>query len=284
MTLEQASRLLGVPEALIRSWERRYHLTSITRGHDGASYSADAIRVLRRLRDYTATGHGTFEAASVAGAPVGTSSDRLISALLAAVEQLQPGDISRVLDKAQQLFGLERTIDEVLMPALREIGQRWAEGAVSVAHEHSASQATHAWLASVGRRAGSPRGPQPIVLACGPRDEHTLALESLDVLLRDRGCSCLLLGARTPAEALALTIADVAPAAVVVVSHLNSARLSAVHALRSAHAHRVPLFLAGNAFRTSLSRAGVPGTYLGENIARAAELVSAAAESGRMGR
>ena len=284
LTLEQASQLLGVAEATIVCWERRYHLTSLNRGHDGARYSLNAIRVLRRLRDYIATGSGTFEAASVLSAPVGSSPDRLVSALLAATRQLQPGDIPRVLDTAQRLLGLERTLDEVLWPALRAIGQDWAEGTVSIAQEHAASVATQAWLAAVGDRADARRRSQPIVLACGPRDQHTLALESLGALLRGRGWNCLLLGARTPAPALRQTITEVAPAAVVVVSHLDSTRRSAVEAVHSVHTQPVPLFVAGNAFRTTSDRAGVPATYLGESVAGAADLISTSVASGTLGR
>jgi hypothetical protein len=59
----------------------------------------------------------------------------------------------------------------------------------------------------------------------------------------------------------------------VVVSHLPSHRRTTVEALNQLSGTGVPLFYAGNAFLFAGARKGVPGTYLGENIAAAAGLV-----------
>jgi len=276
--LEQASRLLNVPAPTIRSWERRYHLFAVgSRAEGERRYSPDAIRVLRLLRGYLTRGHGSVAAAIVAeaGATADPPQVRLVSALLLAAYHLQPNDIHFLLATATEALGLDRTIDEVLLPALREIGQQWAAGSFDVAQEHAASAAAQAWLAEVNRGAPAPARPQTIVLACGPRDLHTIALESLGVLLSRRGWDCLLLGARTPTASLGRTVRDVAPAGVVVVSHLLRARSAAIRSLRSVAVHRVPLFLAGSAFDSRSARSGVPGTYLGENVAEAADLITA---------
>lgn len=285
LSREQLSQLLDVPESAICSWERRYHLTSAVRQPDGsAGYSSDAIRVLRHVRDYTAAGHGTAAIASMADALRPPSVAQLIAALLTAVEHRQPAAVGQALDAARQVLGLDRTVDDVLLPALRTIGERWADRMLDVAQEHAASEAVHAWLSSASCQVDVPVRPQPIVLACAPSEQHTLALESLGALLRRRGWNCLLLGARTPIESLSRTISDVGPAAVVVVAHLPRTRRSAARALRRVRAHQTPLFVAGNAFRSRNARLDVPGTYLGERIAGAADLISATLTSGTMAR
>ena len=53
------------------------------------------------------------------------------------------------------------------------------------------------------------------------------------------------------------------------------ARRSSVESLRGSQRPNTILFYAGNAFLTRQARQGVPGTYLGTNLARAADLVSA---------
>ena len=63
--------------------------------------------------------------------------------------------------------------------------------------------------------------------------------------------------------------------AVVLVSHLSMARRSSVESLRGAGGRARILFYAGNAFLTRQARQGVPGTYLGTNLSRAADLISA---------
>ena len=50
------------------------------------------------------------------------------------------------------------------------------------------------------------------------------------------------------------------------------ARRSAIEALRSVPLGK-PLFFAGNAFLSAPARRGVPGIYLGTNLAQAADIV-----------
>lgn len=283
LSVEQASRLLEVPAATIRSWERRYQLSSDQPTDEvERRYSPASIRVLRLLRDYIVRGHGTLDAAAVSAAGPKPQPERLVSAFLQACYHLQPADIHHILDTSARTLGVDLTVDQVIFPALREVGREWVAGNLDVAQEHVASEATLGWLRKAGQDAAAPTQPQPIVLACGPRDQHTIGLEALGLLLRRRGWDCLLLGARTPAEALSRTVEQLGPAAVVVVSHMPSARRATEAAVRAAQAHGVLVFLAGRSFRSSARRSEVPGTYLGESVTQAADLVTATLTSGRI--
>jgi hypothetical protein len=70
-------------------------------------------------------------------------------------------------------------------------------------------------------------------------------------------------------------------AAVVLVCHVTGGRADAVQALRSAGRCGTQLFYAGGAFASRRARQGVPGRYLGTNLARAADLVTDAVTSTR---
>lgn len=109
-----------------------------------------------------------------------------------------------------------------------------------------------------------------MLLACGPADLHPIGLRAFGVLLARRGLDCLILGARTPADALRPAIQNSQAYAVVVVSHLPKARPAAVAALQAAATTTASVYFAGAAFDTPRSRAGVPGTYLGESLSAAA--------------
>jgi hypothetical protein len=76
-------------------------------------------------------------------------------------------------------------------------------------------------------------------------------------------------------DSLRLAVHESEGVAVVLVSHLSMSRRSSIEALRSVQRSRTRLFYAGNAFLTRQARYGVPGTYLGTNLARAADLISA---------
>ena len=92
--------------------------------------------------------------------------------------------------------------------------------------------------------------------------------------LMHRGLDCRLLGAGTLAESLFKAVQETNPAAVIVVSHLSVARRSAIEALRLAQLNDTALFYAGNAFLSPQSRRGVPGTYLGNNLSQAADIIT----------
>ena len=58
------------------------------------------------------------------------------------------------------------------------------------------------------------------------------------------------------------------------VSHLPTQRRSAIASITAAAQSGVPTFFAGNAFLFPASRKGVPGTYLGESIGQAGQLIA----------
>jgi DNA-binding transcriptional MerR regulator/methylmalonyl-CoA mutase cobalamin-binding subunit len=274
LTIKQAAQLLNVPAPTIRSWERRYQLPQVPRSNGGhRRYAGVQLDQLREMRDLIGRGRRPAEAAQLIKAGHLTAPEPFTEAFLRAAAELAPGSIAQTLDAARETLGLDRTIDDVLLPAMREVGESWQTGRIDVSHEHLATNACQAWLATL--RPPAPLQPQPpIVLSCGPLDHHTLGLEALGALLRDRLWDCRMLGARTPAESLARAVAEVDAGAVVLVCHLNTGRRAAIETLRTLQLHR-PLFYAGGAFRTPQSRHGVPGLYLGTNITQAAELITA---------
>jgi hypothetical protein len=84
-----------------------------------------------------------------------------------------------------------------------------------------------------------------------------------------------MLGARTPAASLPVAVEATEAAAVVMVSHLPSARHAAIESLRGIHLSKIHIFYAGNAFLSVQSRRSVPGKYLGINLSQAADLIHA---------
>jgi methanogenic corrinoid protein MtbC1 len=226
------------------------------------------------MRDEIARGHRAADAARAVKADSPRNTNPLVREFVVAAHRLEPLEIAAVLNRSRSSLGLDRTIDEVLLPGMRTIGRWWETGRCDVAHEHVATEACNGWLAGTTNAAPPPWQPTSIVLACGPRDLHTIGLQAMGVLLTHRGWSCRMLSARVPAESLSLVQHQTGAGGVIVVSHLSSARRAAVEALRVVGASGVELFFAGNAFVSRQSRIGVPGTYLSTNLAEAAELVT----------
>lgn len=274
LTIEQVSRLVDLPIPTIRSWERRYEVPKVSRTPGGhRRYTGQQLEALRRMRDLVRQGARPGHAAGRVRAELAASPAVLVEALLQAAREFQPDALAQVLDETRQTLGLGRTVDEVLLPAMRQIGKEWESGHADVSHEHLASNAVRGWLFKVSQDAPVLMPSSPIVLSCGPRDDHTLALEALHAILRGRGCSCRLLGARTPAESLARAVRDTAAVAVVVACHLGAGRQAAVDALRLAESTGTATYYAGGAFDSHQARHGVPGHYLGDNLTRAGDVI-----------
>ena len=183
----------------------------------------------------------------------------LIHQILGAAERLDAASIRALLDEATATLGLAACIDDVLLPAMRQIGVWWAVGHCDVVQERMATEAVRTWLDRRSAFAPAPTRPRPILLACGPSDLHTIGLESTAVLLRYQGWPCRVLGARTPTATLATAARATAVAGVVVVSHLATGRRRAVESIRAVNDLGIEVFYAGNAFSTATEPAGGPG-------------------------
>jgi MerR family transcriptional regulator, light-induced transcriptional regulator len=92
----------------------------------------------------------------------------------------------------------------LVSPALRSIGDRWADGELSVADEHRATAMAQRIIGRLGLQFGRPgRSRGTVVLAAPEGDLHTLPVAIVADLLRWRGFDVSELGANTPSDALA---------------------------------------------------------------------------------
>lgn len=268
--IRDVARLLGVPMPTLRSWELRYGIPELSRRPSGQHrrYRPDEVHALRLMRDEIARGEQAALAARSVRRMLGAQgrAQVLILQVLEAAEQMDAAAIRATLDDGAARLGLASCIDDVLLPAMRQVGVWWAVGHCDVAQERMATESVRAWLDRRSAFAPAPTRSHPILLACGPSDLHTIGLESMAVLLRYQGWPCRLLGARTPTATVAAAARASSAAGVIVVSHLASGRLRAVGSIRAVHELAIEVFYGGNAFSTPRSRRGVPGHYLGVRI------------------
>lgn len=198
-----------------------------------------------------------------AGRGTEVTATQLVRRVLKASQELDPVGLQAQLDRAATVLGLARCVDEIVIPATRQLRRLVATGRRDVAQDLMATEAVRTWLNRRASFAPSPREIGPILLACGPRDRHTVGLESLALLLRLQRWPCRVLGARISTFNLTVATQASDTAGVVVISAESRDRLQAVVSLRAVDALGVPVFFAGNAFHLERSRRQVPGRYLG---------------------
>jgi MerR family transcriptional regulator, light-induced transcriptional regulator len=114
--------------------------------------------------------------------------------------------------------GVVATWDQVIMPVLIGIGERYEATRRFIEVEHLISRSITEVLGAVPRPP-SDRLPR-VLLAAADEEQHTLALEALAAALAETGVPTRLLGARVPPQALGDAMARTGPAAVVVWSQM----------------------------------------------------------------
>lgn len=275
--ISEVSRQLGVPIPTLRSWELRHGIPPIVRDFGKhRRYAPRELHALRLMRDEIARGKRASLAAEAVRqllAATGPATPYVL-AIMDASERSDPVAVREHLAGALLDLGLGPCLDDVLLPAMQQVGLWWQTGRCTVEDEHLTTEAARSWLEGLIASSPAPSRPGTMVLACGPTDLHTIGLEALCVMLRDQGWACRLLGARTSVPALATAVQATEARAVVIVSHLNSGRARAVQSLRAADSVGVQLFYAGNAFTSPRSRRNLPGTYLGVRLQEACTLIA----------
>jgi DNA-binding transcriptional MerR regulator len=222
MRIGELARRTGVSPELLRAWEQRYDLLRPTRSSGGFRlYSpADESRV-RRTKALIADGVSAAEAARLAGSDAPELGDEgrplvgdLAATLREAMERYDAAGAHAAIDRLFSTVSLEFAVTEVLIPYLRDLGERWAAGRVSVAQEHFAANLVRGRLLGVAGDWGS-GGHPTAVLACMPREHHDLGLVVLGILLARRGWRVTFLGADTPFDTLETGVRRLQPALVV---------------------------------------------------------------------
>jgi MerR family transcriptional regulator, light-induced transcriptional regulator len=248
----ELSRRTGVSPELLRAWEQRYALLRPMRSEGGFRlYSPQDEERVATMRAHLERGLSAAEAARLTLADESTSApagalpvlELGASALQAALDRLDESAAHAELDRLLAAFSLQTVLRDVLMPYLRELGDRWERGEASVAQEHFASQVLRGRLLGLARGWDRGAGPRAL-LAAVPGEQHDLGLIVFGLGLRERGWRVTFLGPDTPLDTLSETAASLQPDAVVVVASTSDRFESGRAALRRL-ARAFPLWVAG---------------------------------------
>jgi DNA-binding transcriptional MerR regulator len=253
LRIGELSRRAGVSPELLRAWERRYGLLRPTRSSGGLRlYSSEDLDRVRAMQRYLTEGLAAAQAATLALAspraeaespPLAPSVARL--QLAGALEEFDEPAAQAVLDRLLSVATIEVVLTEVILPYLRELGERWERGEISVAQEHFASNVIRGRLLALARGWG--RGGGPIaLLACLPGEQHDLGLIAFGLALRGQGWRIAYLGPDTPLDTLERAGEAVEPA-FLVVSATSNERVKPVASQLNALAGRYRVGLGGAA-------------------------------------
>jgi MerR family transcriptional regulator, light-induced transcriptional regulator len=215
----ELSRRSGIRPELLRAWEQRYGLLRPLRSEGGFRlYSPQDERRIAVMRSHLDRGLSAAEAARLTldeeRRPETPVLERSADELRAALDAFDETAAQSALDRLLSAFSVEVVLREVVLPYLRELGERWERGDVSVAQEHFASQLLRGRLLGLARGWDRGAGPRAL-LSCMPGEQHDLGLIAFGLSLRDRGWRIVFLGPDTPLDTLSDAATTLEPDAVV---------------------------------------------------------------------
>jgi MerR family transcriptional regulator, light-induced transcriptional regulator len=257
LRIGELSRRTNVSRELLRAWERRYGLLQPTRSDGGFRLYSDQDELrIRLMQGHLERGLSAAEAARLALAeqeeapaiaPATDASPPLARGardLRAALDALDESAAHTAIDRMLAELSVESFLRDVVLPYLRELGDRWARGEISVGYEHFASNVLRGRLLGLARGWDRGAGPRAL-LACPPGELHDLGLIVFGLGLRDRGWRITFLGADTPLDTLTDTAGSLAPDAVVLAAS-SADRFDAHRDAIRRLALAAPLWLAGD--------------------------------------
>jgi len=242
LTVAAVARRIGVAPDTLRTWDRRYGMgPSEHMPGKHRRYNSDDMARLEIMRRLVMDGVMPAEAARVA-----KSSDlsNVVSArpsLHLVTEQEVSEDVIDFDSPKNACRGLTRAAgmldavacqtliarlletkgvlwawDNVLVPVLVALGEKWANTGEGIEIEHMLSEVVVGELKVVMMSVDQPVNVRPVILASAPHELHTLPLYAVGAALAEHQISSRILGARMPADALAAACRKLGPSAVVI--------------------------------------------------------------------
>jgi DNA-binding transcriptional MerR regulator len=210
---------IGISPSTLRAWERRYQVCRPQRTASGYRlYSDRDVAMIRWLKTQVEAGmtisqavawldklaaeasglehvtlppadesRGTVTHRPPAQLPRVRDGNGLAQELVRCLTNFDEIAAEQVLTEAFALYPLETVGEQVMTPALVEIGERWHEGRVSVTIEHYATNFLLQRLAVLLRSVNTPAKGPLIWVACAPAEEHEVGSLLLVIYLRRAG-------------------------------------------------------------------------------------------------
>ena len=231
-TIKAVAQATGLTVETLRAWERRYEVVRPSRDASGRrTYSAADVARLRLLRTATELGHTISRLASLgeedlarlvaqsggqARSPQPSRGQAFVERALDATVHSDPTGVEEVLTSAIALLPPSEVIYSVISPLVREVGERWHRGAVTIAQEHMVTDIVRRLIISVSRGYLRTENGPSLVLATLSGERHELGILMCSWLAATRRYHTHYLGADCPADEIARFAREVDASAVLV--------------------------------------------------------------------
>lgn len=214
------SKLTGISQHQLRVWERRYQTVTPARSEGGDRlYSDGDVARLRSLKRLSDLGHNIGQIARLADgdlaelmdahsdrSQVGATplvAERVTEQFLDCIARMDIAAAERVLGRGAVVFEPRAFVHDVLLPALRAVGSRWAKGELNVAQEHAASGVLRTQLGALMRLYTPEQNARICVCATPAGELHEFGALAAALAAASRGWKVVYLGPNLPPDEIA---------------------------------------------------------------------------------
>lgn len=271
--IRTVSSLTGVNSVTLRAWERRYDLIRPVRTPKGHRlYTMTDVELIQRVVALLNHGMSIGQVRQVldrdpaqfdpapAPEPEVDSWRNTEERLLHAIADFDEDALHAIYNDVLALYPVDIVTHRLIVPLLRNLGERWAQGRVSIAEEHFFSVFLRNKLGARFHHLNRDRLGPTLLAACLPGEQHEVGLLLFALAALDRDYRLVLLGPNTPLGELPPVIERAAIQAIVLAGSPEVAAPVIEEQLpRLCQTVRLPVFVGGrvvNACRSALIAAG----------------------------
>lgn len=289
-------RETGINADTLRAWERRYGLPTPQRSEGGHRlYSERDIEIIRWLLRQQEAGMRIGQAVKVWRSKVDAGEDPLYEVSqtiettgdVSQLETFREKWVSACLDfdevLAEQVaneaftrFSPEAAFTQIFLPSIRMIGELWYQGKITVQQEHFASALLTRRVDALITTSPLPTRHEKIIVACPPKEEHTLSTLLLTLFLRRRGFFVVYLGTNVPWEEFKETVDRIKPHLVLFTAQQLKTAATLQETIRALSPTGVTIGYSGGIFNTTPNvRNYINAEYLGSDFSNVFSAIEA---------
>jgi len=208
--IRAVSKLTGIAIDTLRAWERRYGAVTPRRDGRSRAYTEGDIARLRLLQEAATAGHSIGRIARLNDASLrrlaaqqparppaeAVDHSRLSAALLALDTSAIDLECARFAASMSPLA----LVRDVLLPALREVGDAWHEHPGGIAREHVISGTIRHLLGAFLRMYSRPGSSIRLLFTTPAGERHEIGILSAAMLAATRGMGISYIGPDLPAS------------------------------------------------------------------------------------
>jgi len=224
-SIKAAAKLAGISPYLIRAWERRYNAVIPERTSTNRRlYSDEDIEKLILLYKATLKGESIGQVAGLSteelkkflgedfnpeadyfnGSPENALTEtEIIDLCLELTANLDRDGLYKILLGAEARFSKPVLLDDIILPFLQKIGERWQEGLLKIAHEHLASAVLRSFLGELLISFKAPQNAPSIISTTLSGQYHEFGATIAALAAISEGWRAIYMGPNLPAEEIA---------------------------------------------------------------------------------